>query len=61
MRLTRFALAIIALGIAAPASAQTEQILQVEVAGDIRQLLAPEAVPNTVASLDVPAKPLNLV
>ena len=59
MRLTRFALAIIALGLAAPAFAQTREILQIEVAGDIRQLLVPEAAPYTNGGLDVPARPLK--
>ena len=58
MRMTACALVVIALGIAAPASAQREQVLQVEVAG-VSKVLTPAKAPYTNGGLVVPAEPLT--
>src|SRR5687768_5290198 len=59
MRITRFAFVVIALGIAAPASAQTAQLLLVEVADAPTTTLVPATAPYTEGGLVIPARPLK--
>ena len=58
MRRTVCALVVIALGIAAPASAQPAQLLRVEAAGFAR-ILTPAKAPYTTGGLVVSAEPLT--
>ena len=59
MRMTRFAFVVIALGIAAPASAQTARLLLVEVADAPTTGLVPAKAPYSDGGLVVPARPLK--
>jgi hypothetical protein len=59
MRMTGFALVIIALAIAAPASAQPASLVLVEVADAPTASLVPTTAPYTDGGLVVPARPLK--
>src|SRR5688572_33125442 len=59
MRITRFAFVVIALGIAASASSQTERLLLVEVSDAPTTGLVPAQAPYSDGGLVVPARPVR--